>query len=113
VNDSAINPPAPTGYRLFRGAELVDEYSCPCCPERFCHCFSTAWSRAKREARLRGGLYRIETFDGRTLATTKPATAAEGKRRTAATEAAAEAPHAEEQTERAEPAGEREEGDES
>lgn len=68
----AIPDPGPSGYRVRRGAEVLQVFECPTCPARMCSCFSTAWAFAKRAASTTGKVITIETLDGRKLAERRP-----------------------------------------
>lgn len=70
-DDTKTEPGAPTGYKILRGSKVIAEVGCPMCPQRFCLCFSTAWTRAKKEALVGSGRITIESASGTVLAVTQ------------------------------------------
>jgi hypothetical protein len=59
-----VDHPAPSGFRVYRGAELVGECKCILCPSRSCWCLLDAFDLAKKVAVMRGGSVTVETIEG-------------------------------------------------
>jgi hypothetical protein len=76
VSDDAgyVDHPAPSGFNVYRGAELVGVRKCILCPSRSCWCLLEAFDLAKKVALLRGGSVTVETIEGVELSKKQRAT---------------------------------------